>query len=77
MILSCEDTGKSCAQYVPYLLGKTKLMMMPFLFYHLLDSINATILTKAACSNNIENTVETKFECVLVMKFFNMIVNFK
>lgn len=69
VILPCEDTGKRFAQYVPYLLVKMMLMMMPFLFYHLLGSINATILTKAASSNNIENTIETKFEYILVLQY--------
>lgn len=54
-----EDTGKSCEQYIPYLLGQTMLMTRSILFYNLLDSINASILTKAACSN-IENRAEKK-----------------
>lgn len=53
------------------------LMTRPILFYNLLDSINATVLTKVACSNNTENGVETKFECILAMKLFNVIVKFK
>lgn len=40
------------------------LMIMPFLFRHILNSKNATVLAKAASSNNIENTVETNIERV-------------
>lgn len=69
--------GKSYEQYVPYWLGQTMVMARSILFYNLLDSINAAILTKAACSNNTENRVETKFECILPMKWFNVIVKFK
>lgn len=53
------------------------LMARAILFYNLLDSINATILTKAACSNDIENRVEIKFECILAMKLFSVTVKFK
>lgn len=69
--------GKSYEQYVPYWLGQTMLMTRSTLFYNLLDSINATILTKAASSNNTENRSETKFECILPLKWFNVIVKFK
>lgn len=67
-ILSCEDTGKSCAQHVPHLIGKIMLMVVPLLFCSLLDSINVTVLAKVSCGNSIENALEKISDCILVTK---------